>query len=72
MEVIRKDIPFPWSEDFGVFTNHYKGALFGLGAGTEAPQLHNEDYDFPDVLLEKGTSMFYSIIDELLNSDSKS
>ena len=71
MEVIRKEIPFPWSEDFGVFTNKYKGALFGLGAGIKTPQLHNEDYDFPDRLLDKGTSMFYSIIDELLNTDSK-
>lgn len=72
LEVIHKDIPFPWSEDFGVFTSKYKGALFGLGAGTKTPQLHNEDYDFPDALLEKGTMMFYTMIDGLLNTDSKS
>lgn len=71
LEVIQKEIPFPWSEDFGVFTSKYKGALFGLGAGMDTPQLHNEDYDFPDVLLEKGTMMFYTIIDELLNTKSK-
>lgn len=69
LEVIRKEIPFPWSEDFGVFTHKYKGALFGLGAGEKTPQLHNENYDFPDQLLEKGTMMFYRIIDELLNTE---
>jgi amidohydrolase len=71
LEVVHKEIPFPWSEDFGVFTNNYKGALFGLGAGEKTPQLHNENYDFPDQLLEKGTMMFYRVIDELLNTDSK-
>ncbi|MDF1571680.1 MAG: amidohydrolase [Bacteroidales bacterium] len=71
LEVIHKEIPFPWSEDFGVFTNKYKGALFGMGAGEKTPQLHNENYDFPDQLLEKGTMMFYRIIDALLNTDSK-
>lgn len=67
MEIIRKEIPFSWSEDFGVFTNRYPGALFGLGAGVNLPQLHNEKYNFPDKLLEKGTMMFYSIINKLLN-----
>jgi amidohydrolase len=67
LKVVRKEIPFPWSEDFGVFTNQFKGALFGIGAGMEMPQLHHGDYDFPDALLEKGTMMFYSIVNELLN-----
>ena len=25
--------PFPWGEDFGIFTEIVPGALFGLGAG---------------------------------------
>ncbi len=70
LEVISKDIPFSWSEDFGVFTNRFRGALFGIGAGKELPQLHNGRYDFPDDILEKGTMMFYRIIDTLLNNDS--
>jgi amidohydrolase len=69
LKVIRKEIPFPWSEDFGVFTSQFKGALFGIGAGMEVPQLHHGDYDFPDVLLEKGTMLFYSIVNELLNKE---
>lgn len=58
--------PFPWSEDFGHFTEKYKGALFGLGAGEQQPQLHNENYDFPEELLETGLTMFHSIIREIL------
>lgn len=59
--------PFPWSEDFGVFTGAFKGALFGLGAGTKHRQLHNEYYDFPDTLIEPGVKMFYRIIAGILN-----
>ena len=59
--------PFPWSEDFGLFTSHYKGALFGLGSGKNQPQLHNNDYDFPDDIIETGVSMFWNIIDHHLN-----
>jgi amidohydrolase len=67
LKIERKEVPFPWSEDFGVFTNRYRGVLFGIGAGIKRPQLHHGTYDFPDVLLEKGTMLYYSIINELLN-----
>ena len=60
--------PFRWSEDFGHFTNHFKGAMFGLGAGKNHPQLHNPDYDFPDEIILTGTKMFYSIIKNILNN----
>jgi metal-dependent amidase/aminoacylase/carboxypeptidase family protein len=53
--------PFKWGEDFGLFTQKYTGAMFGLGAGTETPALHNPDYDFPDELIETGVNMFYDI-----------
>jgi len=58
--------PFPWSEDFGLFTGHYNGALFGLGSGVEQPQLHNNDFDFPDDIIETGVVMFREIIDQIL------
>ena len=60
--------PFPWSEDFGLFTGHYKGALFGLGAGIDQPQLHNNDYDFPDEIIKTGINMFRNIIVHHLGS----
>ena len=60
------DKPFRWSEDFGHFTGQYKGALFGLGAGIDHPQLHNPDYDFPDEIIPTGISIFYSLIKKIL------
>lgn len=59
--------PFRWSEDFGVFTKKYKGAFFGIGAGIKHPDLHSEDYDFPDEIIETGIKMFYKIIKEYLD-----
>jgi amidohydrolase len=62
------DHPFPWSEDFGLFTSHYNGALFGLGSGMDQPQLHNNDFDFPDDIIETGVVMFKEIIDQILEN----
>jgi len=67
LPVTRMDHPFPWSEDFGLFTSAFNGALFGLGAGENQPQLHNEDYDFPDDIIEPGLQMFYHITNKILN-----
>ncbi len=55
------DKPMRWSEDFGHFTARYSGALFGLGSGTDQPQLHHADYDFPDELIPVGANLFYRI-----------
>lgn len=54
--------PFRWSEDFGYFLQKYPGAMFGLGAGKNHPQLHNPDYDFPDEIIDSGAKMFISIV----------
>ena len=59
--------PMKWGEDFGLFTEHYKGCMFGLGAGVELPALHNPDYDFPDELIETGSNIFEEIIKLFLN-----
>ncbi len=53
--------PFKWGEDFGILTENYKGALFGLGAGDNIPTLHNPDYDYPDELTPIGRNLFYNI-----------
>ena len=57
-----KPIPFFWGEDFGLFTQHYPGALFGLGSGTAQPPLHHPDFDFPDEIVGTGAKMFYELI----------
>jgi amidohydrolase len=56
--------PFSWSEDFSRFTDHYRGALFGLGAGEGHAHLHDTRYDFPDELLDTGVRAFSGIIEE--------
>lgn len=58
--------PFRWSEDFGYFTQSTCGAMFGLGAGSHHPQLHNADYDFPDSLIPYGVELFAQLITDLL------
>ncbi|MEP0521845.1 MAG: amidohydrolase [Hyphomicrobiales bacterium] len=54
--------PARWSEDFGVFGQHCKSAMFFLGSGENQPQLHNPDFDFPDELIETGVKIFHQII----------
>jgi amidohydrolase len=61
-----KESPFAWGEDFGLFTQKYKGAMFGLGSGSNTPALHNPDYDYPDKITETGIRMFHSIIKQIL------
>ncbi|MDZ7690697.1 MAG: amidohydrolase [Balneolaceae bacterium] len=65
LESFRKETPFAWSEDFGRFTSQHKGAIFGLGAGEQHPQLHSSMYDFPDDLIPTGISMFVEIIKQI-------
>ena len=59
--VSEKEFPFNWGEDFGIFSEHFKGAMFGLGSGVDTPALHNPDYDFPDEIAETGAEIFYKI-----------
>lgn len=63
--------PYSWSEDFGRFTNAYRGAQFGLGSGTNQPQLHNPDFDFPDELIGYGSLLFYAITTQVLDGPGK-
>ncbi len=55
---------FRWSEDFGHFTQSYKAALFGIGSGISHPQLHNENYDFPDEIIEPAMLVYKGILQE--------
>lgn len=63
--ITERQYPFKWGEDFGLFTQKFKGAMFGVGAGKETPALHNPDYDFPDEIIPTGINMFYQIIKNL-------
>lgn len=60
-KVVTLEQPNSWSEDFGYYTNVYKGGFFGIGAGINHAALHNSDYDFPDEIIETGISMLFTI-----------
>ena len=66
MSIVDREFPFKWGEDFGLFTQKYKGAMFGIGAGENTPALHNPDYDFPDEIIPAGVGLFDSITSNLL------
>jgi amidohydrolase len=68
LQIIKKEEPFRWSEDFSHFTINYPGALFGLGSGEDSPQLHNPDYDFPEEIIEPGIKLFFGIFRNYLNT----
>ncbi len=62
LEYVTKEQPFSWGEDFGLLTQHFAGALFGIGSGTEQPPLHHPHFDFPDELLPIGVEMFNALL----------
>ena len=65
-EIEEIKMTFKWGEDFGVFTQKYKGAMFGLGSGEKTPALHNPDYDFPDELIATGGAVFVNLLKKQL------
>ena len=59
MNYLYSETPFRWGEDFGSFTQKFKGAMFGIGAGTDCYDLHNPEYDFPDAIIENTVKLLY-------------
>lgn len=58
---------FPWSEDFGIFLEKVKGAMFGMGMGETHAPLHDEYYDFSDSEISTGISIFSKILEKVLD-----
>lgn len=65
LDAVEVNEPFKWGEDFGLFTQKYKGMMFGIGSGLDCPALHNPDYDFPDEILPTAVNVFYGIVKEI-------
>ena len=65
LDLLEKEEPFAWSEDFGRFTDHYSGGFFGIGAGVDHPQLHAGRYDFPDEIIETGVTLCIELINQI-------
>ena len=61
--------PFDFGEDFGLFTDTYKGAMYGIGSGENCPPLHTVDYDFPDDLIEIGSEIFMDLAQNIENTE---
>lgn len=61
MKTIELKQPFRWGEDFGLFTQKYKGAMFGIGSGLQCSSLHSSSYDFNDAIIEPSARLFYRI-----------
>lgn len=66
LSYVDRETPFKWGEDFGLFTEKFSGAMFGIGAGKDSPALHNPDYDFPDEIIPTARDMFLKILDKSL------
>jgi len=67
LKVEFKKEPFKFGEDFGLFTQQFKGAMFGIGAGKKCAPLHSSEYDFPDKILPTAIKLFHQISLQLLN-----
>ena len=46
------------SEDFGHYLKETKGAMCYIGNGEEYPQVHTNEYDFPDSIIETAVELF--------------
>lgn len=68
-DVLEKEQPFSWGEDFGLFTQKYTGAMFGIGSGETVPALHNPDYDFPDAIIPTAVNVFYQIAKQITDAN---
>jgi len=68
LSLVDMPAPFRWSEDFGRYSAVAPGALFGIGAGERAADLHSPDYDFPDELIEIASKLFLRIIGQSLGT----
>ncbi len=62
LETIELKEPFRWSEDFGYYLQETEGAFVGIGDGEEYPQLHTQEYQFPDEIIETAVTLFAAIL----------
>lgn len=57
-----------WGEDFGLFTQRFSGAMFGIGSGENCPALHHPDYDFPDHIMSDAIRLFSGVTLKILHA----
>ncbi|MCQ2545896.1 MAG: M20/M25/M40 family metallo-hydrolase, partial [Clostridia bacterium] len=64
LEICRMKEPIRSSEDFGWFQKKCPGAMIFIGNGVDYPQVHTEEYDFNDNIIETAVELLYEIIME--------
>lgn len=62
-ELIELKEAFRGSEDFGHYTKLTKGAYCIIGNGENYPQVHTNEFDFRDELIERGVELFKGLVD---------
>ena len=50
------------SEDFGHYLKETKGAMCYIGNGEDYPQVHTNEYDFPDSITETAVELFKGLV----------
>lgn len=53
--------PFRSSEDFGYYQKECPGVMFYIGNGEAYPQIHTEEYDFNDNIIETAIEIFAAL-----------
>lgn len=63
LQTVELPDPFRWSEDFGYYLRHCKGAMFGAGAGENHPDLHTESYTFNDIIIPAVLAVYKNLLE---------
>lgn len=63
LQTVELPDPFRWSEDFGYYLHHCKGAMFGVGVGENHPDLHTESYAFNDEIIPAVLAVYKQILE---------
>src|SRR5699024_8080864 len=62
LELVELNEAFRGSEDFGHFTKLTKGSYCFIGNGEDYPDVHTNEFDFRDELIETGVKLFKGLI----------
>ena len=54
--------PYRGSDDYGHLTAAIPGVIFELGGGENCPEIHTEEFDFPDALIPRGAEILYQLV----------
>lgn len=56
--------PYRGSDDYGHLTAAVPGVIFELGGGEDCPEIHTEEFDFPDALISRAAEVLLALTEE--------